>query len=56
MKNIEFVHASISYTKDASFRKLTEGDFMDWLSKNRKTYKNLHAKLFPATVAVSEEE
>jgi hypothetical protein len=46
LKNIEFCHAAILYTRQASIKAInTTTDFIAWLGKNRKTYPNLVAFL-----------
>lgn len=42
MKNLEFVKATIDFTRDRSYRDLTTPSFLKFISGNRKHYKHLH--------------
>jgi hypothetical protein len=42
MKNLEFVKATIDFTRDRSYRDLTTPSFLKFVSGNRKHYKHLH--------------
>lgn len=41
LKAVEFVAASVEFTRDAGMNELTEESFRAWLKKNNKEYKNL---------------
>jgi hypothetical protein len=43
LKNLQFVHACIAFTRDRSYRDLSASRFIAFVSDNRKTYPELHA-------------
>ena len=42
LKNLEFVAASIAWTRNASYRELSHAKFIAYVEVNRKSYPNLH--------------
>lgn len=45
LKNIEFVKASIDFTRDRSYRDLSADRFIEFVQKNKKEFKYLHEYL-----------
>jgi hypothetical protein len=43
LKNLQFVKATIDFTRDRSYRDLSSGKFIEFVSTNRKAYPELHA-------------
>lgn len=46
LKNLEFVKASIEWTKDRSYRELTATAFKKYIARNKALYPNLHEFIF----------
>lgn len=42
LKNIQFVHATVEFTRDRSYRDLSSKSFMEFVSANKREYKELH--------------
>jgi len=43
LKNLQFVKATIDFTRDRSYRELSSDKFVEFVSTNRKAYPELHA-------------
>jgi hypothetical protein len=41
LKNLEFVKATIDFTRDRSYRELSAGRFLEFVKANRKEFPNL---------------
>ena len=56
LKNLQFVHACIAFTRDRSYRDLSADRFIAFVSDNRKTYPELHAFIKETAAQTSNTE
>lgn len=60
LKNLQFVKASIDFTRDRSYRELSATNFCKFISSNKKEFKHLysflvHKDFYPGVVALNEQ-
>lgn len=60
LKNLQFVKASIDFTRDRSYRELSASNFCKFISSNKKEFKHLysflvHKNFYPGVVVLGEQ-